>query len=153
VKTPGDLLPFSQLKLQELYGVNTGYVCFIYISLPFSIVGRTFFCPLIYFMTLPLESQIIPFNSYRVGHFWHFRVISWVLDVPLQLLEGFEWWIKFFLHFAVLGYGTWRGAKMVTRSKVVFLRKATVVAERFQVQKHSRAWLRWVSLILTFATI
>lgn len=25
VKTPGDLLPFSQLKLQELYGVNTGY--------------------------------------------------------------------------------------------------------------------------------
>ena len=29
VKTPGELLPFSQLKLQELYGANTGYVCFI----------------------------------------------------------------------------------------------------------------------------
>jgi hypothetical protein len=29
VNTPGDLLQFSQLKLQELYGVNTGYICFI----------------------------------------------------------------------------------------------------------------------------
>jgi len=28
VKTPGDLLQFSLLKLQELYGVNTGYALF-----------------------------------------------------------------------------------------------------------------------------
>lgn len=27
VKTPSDLLPYTESKLQELYGVNTGYVC------------------------------------------------------------------------------------------------------------------------------
>lgn len=33
VKTPGDLQQFSQLKLQELYGVNTGYVSFFIVVL------------------------------------------------------------------------------------------------------------------------